>query len=104
MQAGPLPLSAKADGKPPALSPTSNRLCTKIIKVDLMSRHVPSVLRWTQRHTNRRKRNRQGDLRPVLVSLPRELYNLITADADERGETVEQWIIAEAEAAFDEDE
>lgn len=40
--------------------------------------------------------------RPVLVFLPRSLYNLIKADADECGETVEQWIIAEAEAAFEE--
>lgn len=57
-----------------------------------------------QKHAGRRKRNRQGDLRPVLVSLPHELYHLIKADADERGKTVEQWIIAEAEAAFNEDE
>lgn len=35
--------------------------------------------------------------------MPRELYALIKDDADERGETVEQWIIAEAEAAFDEE-
>ena len=41
------PLSAKADGKPPVLSPVSNRLRAKMIKADLMSRHVPS-LQWTQ--------------------------------------------------------
>ena len=45
-QAGPL--SAKADGKPPALPPISNRLRTKTIEADLMSRHVP-LLRWTRR-------------------------------------------------------
>ena len=41
------PLSAKADGKPPALSPVSNRLRAKMTKADLMSRHVP-LLRWTR--------------------------------------------------------
>ena len=45
-QAGPL--SAKADGKPPALSPASNKPRAKMIEADLMSRHVP-LLRWTQR-------------------------------------------------------
>ena len=40
------PLSAKADGKPPALSPISNRLRAKKTEADLMSRHVP-LLRWT---------------------------------------------------------
>ena len=43
-QAGPL--SAKAGGKPLALSPISNRLRAKTIEADLMSRHVP-LLRWT---------------------------------------------------------
>ncbi len=39
--------SAKADGKPPAPSPVSDRLrATKMIEADLMSRHVP-LLRWT---------------------------------------------------------
>ena len=57
-----------------------------------------------QEHAGRRKRNRYGDTRPVLVNIPRELYGQVTVDADERNETVEQWIIAEAEAAFDEDE
>ncbi len=38
-QAGPL--SAKVDGKPPALSSVSNRLRAKTIEADLMSRHVP---------------------------------------------------------------
>ncbi len=42
------PLSAKADGKPPALPPPpiSSRLRAKTIEADLMSRHVP-LLRWT---------------------------------------------------------
>ena len=44
-QAGPL--GAKVDGKPPALSPVSNRLRAKTTEADLMSRHVP-LLRWTQ--------------------------------------------------------
>ena len=44
-QAGPL--SAKADGKPPALSPVSNGLRAKMIEADFMSCHVP-LLRWTQ--------------------------------------------------------
>ena len=43
----PGPLSAKADGKPAALSPISNRLREKTSETDLMSRHVP-LLRWTR--------------------------------------------------------
>ena len=44
--------SAKADGKPPAPSPVRDRPRAKLIKADLMSRHVP-LLRWTQKHETR---------------------------------------------------
>ena len=40
------PLSAKPDGKPPALSPISDGLRAKMIKADVMSRHEP-LSRWT---------------------------------------------------------
>ncbi len=64
---------------------------------------VGTRARCRQKHADRRKRDRRGDTRPVLASMPRELYSLIKADADERAETAEQRIIAKAEAAFDEE-
>ena len=44
-----------------------------------------------------------ASLKPVLVQLPRETYELALADAAERGETLEQWIAAEIAATFDDD-
>ena len=49
------------------------------------------------------KRNR-SDTKPVLVNMPRDLLAQIEADAEDRGESVEQWLIAESRAAFDNDE
>ena len=40
-----------------------------------------------------------------MILMPRELYGKIKADAVDRNETVEEWIIAECAASFeDEDE
>ena len=60
---------------------------------------VGTCARCRQKHADRRERDLHGDTRPVLASMPRELYSLIKADADERAETAEQRIIAKA--AFD---
>lgn len=58
-----------------------------------------------QKHVARRKRNLYGTgPRPVLIQVPRDLYGKIKADAVEHNETVEQWILAECAAAFDDDE
>ena len=50
------------------------------------------------------KRERAADTKPVLVNMPRDILAKIEADAKDRGESIEQWIIAECRAAFDEGE
>lgn len=47
-------------------------------------------------------RKAKRDLVAIEVRMPSDLYRAILADATERGESVETWIVAEARAALDE--
>lgn len=46
-------------------------------------------------------RKAKRDLVAVEVRMPSELYRAILAEATERGESVETWLVAEARAALD---
>ena len=42
-----------------------------------------------------------ASLKPVLVQLPRHVFEAAKADAESRGETLEQWIVAELTASLE---
>lgn len=60
-----------------------------------------ACVKCRSKHAVRRARNR-SETKPVLINMPRDLLAQIEADAKDRGESVEQWIVAESRAAFDE--
>ena len=44
-----------------------------------------------------------ASLKPVLVQLPRHVFAAATADAESRGESLEQWIVAELTASLEDE-
>lgn len=65
-----------------------------------LTEHHSTCAQCRSRHAARRRR-RNDTPKPLLITLPRATYESALADARERGETIEQWIVAEITASVE---